>query len=235
VEMFVGVGASRSPGSFQRRRRKARALDSSSSTGDRRPSGAAAVPGGFGSNDEAWSRPSTSCSPTWTGSSPGARRGRHGRDQPGREILDGGPAEARPPFDRTVDIPLPNQKEAGGDSLAIHGRGKSPRAPDVDLAAVVPGERQGFSGADLRQPGQRSGDQRRAPTSALSCPPPDFAAAPRPAADRPAATRPTRCCPRKSTRSPSTRAGHALVAVLSEARRPGGQGHHPSPGVRRSE
>jgi cell division protease FtsH len=61
------------------------------------------------------------------------------------EILD--PALLRPGrFDRTVEIPLPNQCERM-DILAIHGASKK-LGPDVDLDAVSRGT-PGFSGADL--------------------------------------------------------------------------------------
>jgi cell division protease FtsH len=61
------------------------------------------------------------------------------------EILDA--ALLRPGrFDRTVEIPLPNQKERTA-ILGIHGRDKQ-LGPDVDLDAVSRGT-PGFSGADL--------------------------------------------------------------------------------------
>src|SRR2546422_2781987 len=49
-------------------------------------------------------------------------------------------------FDRTVEIPLPNQKDRAA-ILVLHVRGKK-LAPDVDLEAVARGT-PGFSGADL--------------------------------------------------------------------------------------
>ena len=81
--------------------------------------------------------------------------------------------DAAPPrpgrFDRTVDIPLPNQKERAA-ILAIHGRGKT-LAPDVDLAAVSRGT-PGFSGADLANLVDNEVAFNAAPaTIALSCPP----------------------------------------------------------------
>jgi cell division protease FtsH len=61
------------------------------------------------------------------------------------EILD--TALLRPGrFDRTVEIPLPNQRERTA-ILAIHGQ-KKQLGPDVDLGAVSRGT-PGFSGADL--------------------------------------------------------------------------------------
>ena len=61
------------------------------------------------------------------------------------EILD--PALLRPGrFDRTVEIPLPNQTERTA-ILAIHARDKK-LDPDVDLDAISRGT-PGFSGADL--------------------------------------------------------------------------------------
>ena len=61
------------------------------------------------------------------------------------EILDA--ALLRPGrFDRTVEIPLPNQHERAA-ILAKHGRGKK-RGADVDVDAVARGT-PGFSGADL--------------------------------------------------------------------------------------
>src|SRR6202011_5222794 len=61
------------------------------------------------------------------------------------ESLD--PALLRPGrFDRTVEIPLPNQAE-GQAILAVHTADKK-LAPDVDLDVVARGT-PGFSGADL--------------------------------------------------------------------------------------
>jgi len=140
VEMFVGVGASRVRDLFADARTRAPAIifiDEIDAIGGRRG------PGGFGSNDEREQtlnqllsdmdgfEPSTSVVVM-------AATNRS-------EILD--TALLRPGrFDRTVEIPLPNQKERTA-ILVIHGRGKK-LGPDVDLDAVSRGT-PGFSGADL--------------------------------------------------------------------------------------
>ena len=140
VEMFVGVGASRVRDLFTEARKRAPSIifiDEIDAIGGRRG------PGGFGSNDEREQTlnqllsdmdgfdPSTSVVVM-------AATNR-------AEILD--TALLRPGrFDRTVEIPLPNQRERTA-ILAIHGE-KKQLGPDVDLGAVSRGT-PGFSGADL--------------------------------------------------------------------------------------
>ena len=140
VEMFVGVGASRVRDLFTEARKRAPSIifiDEIDAIGGRRG------PGGFGSNDEREQTlnqllsdmdgfdPSTSVVVM-------AATNR-------AEILDA--ALLRPGrFDRTVEIPLPNQRERTA-ILAIHGQ-KKQLGPDVDLGAVSRGT-PGFSGADL--------------------------------------------------------------------------------------
>ena len=124
------------------------------------------------------------------------RRG-HGGNQPSRNPR---PALLRPGrFDRTVEIPLAQQKERTA-ILAIHGRGRR-LGPDVDLH-VVSRATPGFSGADLanlvNEAAINAVRDRRQVISAA-----DFAR-PVTAADRPARAR-THCCPRRSTPSPYTK------------------------------
>ena len=140
VEMFVGVGASRVRDLFADARKRAPSIifiDEIDAIGGRRG------PGGFGSNDEREQTLNQLLS-DMDGFEPGtsvvvmAATNR-------AEILDA--ALLRPGrFDRTVEIPLPNQKERTA-ILRIHGRGKK-LGPDVDLDAVSRGT-PGFSGADL--------------------------------------------------------------------------------------
>ncbi|HET9731501.1 MAG TPA: ATP-dependent zinc metalloprotease FtsH [Acidimicrobiales bacterium] len=140
VEMFVGVGASRVRDLFADARKRAPSIifiDEIDAIGGRRG------PGGFGSNDEREQTLNQLLS-DMDGFDPGARvvvmaaTNRVG-------ILD--EALLRPGrFDRSVEIPLPNQAERTA-ILAIHGRDKT-LDPDVDLDAVSRGT-PGFSGADL--------------------------------------------------------------------------------------
>ena len=127
------------------------------------------------------------------------------------EILDA--ALLRPGrFDRTVEIPLPNQKERTA-ILAIHGRGKK-LGPDVDLDAVSRGT-PGFSGADLANLVNEAAinavrDDRRDILSAA-----DFDAA----RDRLLIGRrdaSNALLPEEKHSVAVHEAGHALVAVLSE-------------------
>ena len=115
------------------------------------------------------------------------------------ESLD--PALLRPGrFDRTVEVPLPNQAERQA-ILAEHTSGK-PLAADVDLDVVARGT-PGFAGADLANLANEAAivavrHDRGMVTAA------DFQAA----RDRilsGGATRPTPCSRAKSTPSPSTR------------------------------
>jgi len=140
VEMFVGVGASRVRSLFDDARKRAPSIifiDEIDTIGGRRGRG------GFGGNDEREQTLNQLLS-DMDGFEPGtgvvviAATNR-------AETLDS--ALLRPGrFDRTVEIPLPNQRERAA-ILAIHGRGKQ-LAPDVDLNAISRGT-PGFSGADL--------------------------------------------------------------------------------------
>ncbi len=140
VEMFVGVGASRVRDLFSDARKRAPAIifiDEIDAIGGRRG------PGGFGSNDEREQTLNQLLS-EMDGFEPDASVVVMGATNRA-EILDS--ALLRPGrFDRTVEIPLPNQKERTA-ILAIHGRGKQ-LAADVNLDAVSRGT-PGFSGADL--------------------------------------------------------------------------------------
>jgi cell division protease FtsH len=140
VEMFVGVGASRVRDLFNDARKHAPSIifiDEIDAIGGRRG------PGGFGSNDEREQTLNQLLS-DMDGFEPGASVVVMGATNRA-EILDA--ALLRPGrFDRTVDIPLPNQKERAA-ILAIHGRGKK-LGPDVDLDTVSRGT-PGFAGADL--------------------------------------------------------------------------------------
>ena len=140
VEMFVGVGASRVRSLFADARKRSPSIifiDEIDAIGGRRGSG------GFGSNDEREQTLNQLLS-DMDGFEPGgsvvviAATNR-------AETLDA--ALLRPGrFDRTVEIPLPNQRERTA-ILSTHGRGKT-LADDVDLDAVSRGT-PGFSGADL--------------------------------------------------------------------------------------
>jgi cell division protease FtsH len=140
VEMFVGVGASRVRDLFADARKHAPSIifiDEIDAIGGRRG------PGGFGSNDEREQTLNQLLS-DMDGFEPGASVVVMGATNRA-EILDA--ALLRPGrFDRTVDIPLPNQEERAA-ILAIHGKGKT-LGPDVDLGVVSRGT-PGFSGADL--------------------------------------------------------------------------------------
>ena len=140
VEMFVGVGASRVRDLFADARKRAPSIifiDEIDAIGGRRG------PGGFGSNDEREQTLNQLLS-DMDGFEPGASVVVMAATNRA-EILDA--ALLRPGrFDRTVEIPLPNQSERTA-ILAIHGRGKH-LGPDVDLDAVSRGT-PGFSGADL--------------------------------------------------------------------------------------
>ncbi len=140
VEMFVGVGASRVRDLFADARKRAPSIifiDEIDAIGGRRG------PGGFGSNDEREQTLNQLLS-DMDGFEPGANVVVLAATNRA-EILDA--ALLRPGrFDRTVEIPLPNQRERTA-ILAIHGRGKK-LGPDVDLDAASRGT-PGFSGADL--------------------------------------------------------------------------------------
>ncbi len=140
VEMFVGVGASRVRGLFVDARKRSPSIifiDEIDAIGGRRG------PGGFGSNDEREQTLNQLLS-DMDGFEPGASVVvMAATNRP--EILD--QALLRPGrFDRTVEIPLPNQRERAA-ILAIHSKSKQ-LDPDVNLDAVSRGT-PGFSGADL--------------------------------------------------------------------------------------
>jgi cell division protease FtsH len=140
VEMFVGVGASRVRDLFVDARKQAPSIifiDEIDAIGGRRG------PGGFGSNDEREQTLNQLLS-EMDGFEPGASVVVMAATNRA-EILDA--ALLRPGrFDRTVEIPLPNNVERKA-ILAIHGKGKT-LGPDVDLDIVARGT-PGFSGADL--------------------------------------------------------------------------------------
>ncbi len=140
VEMFVGVGASRVRDLFADARKRSPSIifiDEIDAIGGRRG------PGGFGSNDEREQTLNQLLS-DMDGFEPGASVVVMAATNRA-EILDS--ALLRPGrFDRTVEIPLPNQVERTA-ILGIHGQGKK-LARDVDLDAVSRGT-PGFSGADL--------------------------------------------------------------------------------------
>jgi cell division protease FtsH len=140
VEMFVGVGAARVRDLFAEARKRSPSIifiDEIDAIGGRRG------PGGFGSNDEREQTLNQLLS-DMDGFEPGASVVVMAATNRA-EILDA--ALLRPGrFDRTVEIPLPNQRERKA-ILVIHCRGKKVD-PDVDLDAVSRGT-PGFSGADL--------------------------------------------------------------------------------------
>jgi cell division protease FtsH len=140
VEMFVGVGASRVRTLFADARKRSPAIifiDEIDAIGGRRG------PGGFGSNDEREQTLNQLLS-DMDGFEPSASVVVMAATNRA-EILD--TALLRPGrFDRTVEIPLPNQKERTA-ILGIHSMSKK-LGPDVDLDAVSRGT-PGFSGADL--------------------------------------------------------------------------------------
>ncbi len=140
VEMFVGVGASRVRDLFADARKRSPSIifiDEIDAIGGRRG------PGGFGSNDEREQTLNQLLS-DMDGFEPGAAVVVMAATNRA-EILD--TALLRPGrFDRTVEIPLPNQRERTA-ILAIHSKTKK-LGPHVDLDAVSRGT-PGFSGADL--------------------------------------------------------------------------------------
>ena len=140
VEMFVGVGASRVRSLFGDARRSSPSIifiDEIDAIGGHRGHG------GFGSNDEREQTLNQLLSEMdgfEIGSSVVVIAATNRA-----EMLDA--ALLRPGrFDRTVEIPLPNQRERT-EILAIHARDKL-LAPDVDLGWVARGT-PGFAGADL--------------------------------------------------------------------------------------
>jgi cell division protease FtsH len=140
VEMFVGVGASRVRDLFSDARKRAPSIifiDEIDAIGGKRG------PGGFGSNDEREQTLNQLLS-DMDGFEPSASVVAMAATNR-VETLD--EALLRPGrFDRTVEIPLPNQRERTA-ILTIHGKGKK-LGPDVDVDAVSRAT-PGFSGADL--------------------------------------------------------------------------------------
>jgi cell division protease FtsH len=205
VEMFVGVGASRVRSLFEDARKHAPSIifiDEIDAIGGRRG------PGGFGSNDEREQTLNQLLS-DMDGFEPGASVVVMGATNRA-EILDA--ALLRPGrFDRTVEIPLPNQKERTA-ILAIHGRGKN-LGPDVDLGTVSRGT-PGFSGADLANlVNEAAINAVRDGRDVLSAD--DFSAA----RDRLLIGRrdgSNALLPEEKNSVAVHEAGHALVAVLSE-------------------
>ena len=205
VEMFVGVGAARVRDLFNDARKHAPSIifiDEIDAIGGRRG------PGGFGSNDEREQTLNQLLS-DMDGFEPGASVVVMGATNRA-EILD--TALLRPGrFDRTVEIPLPNQKERTA-ILAIHGRGRT-LGPDVDLDVVSRGT-PGFSGADLANlVNEAAINAVRDGRNVLSAD--DFAAA----RDRLLIGRrdgSNALLPEEKRSVAVHEAGHALVAVLSE-------------------
>ncbi len=205
VEMFVGVGAARVRDLFNDARKHAPSIifiDEIDAIGGRRG------PGGFGSNDEREQTLNQLLS-DMDGFEPGASVVVMGATNRA-EILD--TALLRPGrFDRTVEIPLPNQKERTA-ILGIHGRGRT-LGPDVDLDVVSRGT-PGFSGADLANlVNEAAINAVRDGRNVLSAD--DFAAA----RDRLLIGRrdgSNALLPEEKRSVAVHEAGHALVAVLSE-------------------
>ena len=140
------------------------------------------------------------------------------------ESLD--PALLRPGrFDRTVEVPLPNQAERRA-ILAEHTSGK-PLAADVDLE-VVARATPGLAGADLANLANEAAivavRHDRAMVTAA-----DFHAA----RDRLLLGRrdaANALLPGEKHAVAVHESGHSLVAASLPPRRPGGQGHHPARG-----
>ncbi len=205
VEMFVGVGASRVRDLFADARKRSPSIifiDEIDAIGGRRG------PGGFGSNDEREQTLNQLLS-DMDGFEPGAAVVVMAATNRA-EILDA--ALLRPGrFDRTVEIPLPNQKERMA-ILAIHSKTKK-LGPLVDLDAVSRGT-PGFSGADLanlvNEAAINAVRARRAVISAA-----DFdAARERLLIGRRDAS--NALLPEEKHAVAVHEAGHALVAILSE-------------------
>jgi cell division protease FtsH len=205
VEMFVGVGAARVRDLFAEARKRSPSIifiDEIDAIGGRRG------PGGFGSNDEREQTLNQLLS-EMDGFEPGASVVVMAATNRA-EILD--TALLRPGrFDRTVEIPLPNQRERTA-ILVIHCRGKKVN-PDVDFDAVSRGT-PGFSGADLANlVNEAAINAVRAERDTLTAD--DFNAA----RDRLIIGRrdaSNALLPEEKNSVAVHEAGHALVAVLSE-------------------
>jgi len=205
VEMFVGVGASRVRDLFTDARKRSPSIifiDEIDAIGGRRG------PGGFGSNDEREQTLNQLLS-DMDGFEPGAAVVVMAATNRA-EILD--TALLRPGrFDRTVEIPLPNQTERAA-ILAIHSKTKK-LGPEVDLDAVSRGT-PGFSGADLANlVNEAAINAVRAHRSVISAA--DFDAA----RDRLLIGRrdtSNALLPEEKYSVAVHEAGHALVAILSE-------------------
>ncbi len=205
VEMFVGIGASRVRGLFTDARKRSPAIifiDEIDAIGGRRGGN------GFGSNDEREQTLNQLLS-EMDGFEAGsdivvlAATNR-------AETLDA--ALLRPGrFDRTVEIPLPNQRERTA-ILTIHSKGKTLN-PDVNLDAVARGT-PGYSGADLANlVNEAAINAVRDDRNTLNAN--DFAAA----RDRLLLGRSDSAnalLPQEKDAVAVHEAGHALVAVLSE-------------------
>ena len=205
VELFVGVGASRVRDLFTDARKRSPSIifiDEIDAIGGRRG------PGGFGSNDEREQTLNQLLS-DMDGFEPGAAVVVMAATNRA-EILD--TALLRPGrFDRTVEIPLPNQAERTA-ILAIHSKTKK-LGPHVDLDAVSRGT-PGFSGADLANlVNEAAINAVRARRSVISAA--DFDAA----RDRLLIGRrdaSNALLPEEKHSVAVHEAGHALVALLSE-------------------
>ena len=205
VEMFVGVGASRVRDLFADARKRAPSIifiDEIDAIGGRRG------PGGFGSNDEREQTLNQLLS-DMDGFEPGASVVVIAATNRA-EILDA--ALLRPGrFDRTVEIPLPNQRERAA-ILAIHAKGKT-LDEDVDLGALSRGT-PGFSGADLANLVNEAAINAVREDRAVLCDA-DFGAA----RDRLLLGRrdgSNVLLPQEKNTVAVHEAGHALVAMLSE-------------------
>ena len=205
VEMFVGVGASRVRDLFADARKRSPSIifiDEIDAIGGRRG------PGGFGSNDEREQTLNQLLS-DMDGFEPGAAVVVMAATNRA-EILDA--ALLRPGrFDRTVEIPLPNQRERAA-ILAIHTKTKK-LGPQVDLDAVSRGT-PGFSGADLANlVNEAAINAVRARRSVISAADLD-AARDRLLIGRRDAS--NALLPEEKRSVAVHEAGHALVAILSE-------------------
>jgi cell division protease FtsH len=205
VEMFVGVGAARVRSLFADARKRSPSIifiDEIDAIGGRRG------PGGFGSNDEREQTLNQLLS-DMDGFEPGASVVVIAATNRA-EILDA--ALLRPGrFDRTVEIPLPNQAERQA-ILSIHAKGKT-LDDDVDLGTVSRGT-PGFSGADLTNLVNEAAINAVRADRGVLCAADFDAARDRLLLGRRDAS--NALLPDEKTAVAVHEAGHALVAVLSE-------------------